>query len=102
MKEVPTLQVQMVFDYNRSLRLENGESSFEMMNSYMTQSLRERLKVSFHKQSSNWNSILGEISGVHHQKIAVFDDTIIIGGANLSHNYFVNRRDRYMKFSDCG
>jgi len=44
---------------------------------------------------------MGEVSGVHHQKICVFDDQVIIGGANLSKSYFLNRKDRYMKFSNC-
>jgi CDP-diacylglycerol--glycerol-3-phosphate 3-phosphatidyltransferase len=46
--------------------------------------------------------MVGEMTGVHHQKIALFDDTIIIGGANLSHSYFTNRRDRYIKMRECG
>lgn len=45
---------------------------------------------------------MGEVVGVHHQKIALFDDTIIMGGANLSHSYFTNRRDRYIKIKECG
>ena len=40
------------------------------------------------------------MKGVHHQKFAIFDDTVIIGGANLSQNYFLNRRDRYLKFKE--
>ena len=46
--------------------------------------------------SKSSSHILGEIKGVHHQKMAIFDDKIIIGGANLSKNYFLNRRDRYL------
>jgi CDP-diacylglycerol--glycerol-3-phosphate 3-phosphatidyltransferase len=59
--------------------------------------MKKRIKISLNRQSSLKNPLFGEISGVHHQKIALFDDTVIIGGANLSHNYFLNRRDRYMK-----
>jgi CDP-diacylglycerol--glycerol-3-phosphate 3-phosphatidyltransferase len=40
--------------------------------------------------------VFGEILGVHHQKIYIFDDRVILGGANLSKNYFLNRRDRYL------
>lgn len=57
-------------------------------------------QVSFNRQSKKRN-ILGEINGVHHQKIYIFDDSVIIGGANLSHNYFLNRKDRYLHFKEC-
>jgi CDP-diacylglycerol---glycerol-3-phosphate 3-phosphatidyltransferase len=40
--------------------------------------------------------IAGEVLGVHHQKIYVFDDRVVLGGANLSKNYFLNRKDRYL------
>jgi hypothetical protein len=32
-------------------------------------------------------------------KAYVFDDTLIMSGANLSHDYFTNRQDRAMKFA---
>lgn len=72
-----------------------------MMNQYMRSDIAKRLKISLNKQSSTKLSLMGEVSGVHHQKVAVFDDTVIIGGANLSHNYFINRKDRYLKFKHC-
>jgi phosphatidylserine/phosphatidylglycerophosphate/cardiolipin synthase-like enzyme len=68
------------------------------MNYYIENDIKDRVNVSLVKQSKVGNKILGEVAGVHHQKIAIFDNNIIIGGANLSHNYFLNRRDRYMKF----
>lgn len=64
--------------------------------------LRGRVRVGLSKQSGYWGKVMGEVYGVHHQKMAIFDDTVIIGGANLSHSYFVNRRDRYMKIRECG
>ena len=33
--------------------------------------------------------------GVQHVKAYVFDNDVIISGANLSENYFTNRQDRY-------
>jgi phosphatidylserine/phosphatidylglycerophosphate/cardiolipin synthase-like enzyme len=39
-----------------------------------------------------------EAVGVWHMKFYIFDDTIIISGANLSDTYFTNRQDRYVKF----
>lgn len=38
--------------------------------------------------------VIGEVLGVHHQKIYIFDDRVVLTGANLSKNYFLNRRDR--------
>lgn len=39
---------------------------------------------------------LREFFGVHHLKLGVFDDTILLTGANLSESYFTNRTDRYI------
>lgn len=69
----------------------------QMMSHYLDSETQKRFKISFNKQSNSRFKLFGEVSGVHHQKIALFDDTIIIGGANLSFNYFVNRKDRYFK-----
>ena len=41
-------------------------------------------------------SPFGEFLGVHHIKYYLFDDTVIISGANLSDLYFGPRQDRYM------
>ena len=45
-------------------------------------------------------SFLGELCGVQHVKMSVFDDTVVLTGANLSHDYFTNRQDRYVVVSD--
>jgi CDP-diacylglycerol---glycerol-3-phosphate 3-phosphatidyltransferase len=37
-----------------------------------------------------------ELIGVAHMKAYVFDDALILSGANLSHSYFTNRQDRYI------
>lgn len=42
-----------------------------------------------------------ETIGLHHMKIYLFDDSLIISGANLSETYFTNRQDRYILFSHC-
>ncbi|KAI3662028.1 hypothetical protein MP638_005476 [Amoeboaphelidium occidentale] len=39
-----------------------------------------------------------EIFGLQHMKIYVFDDEVILSGANLSDTYFSNRQDRYYVF----
>ena len=41
-----------------------------------------------------------EIVGVHHIKAFIFDDTLIISGANLNETYLNNRQDRYFIFKN--
>jgi len=41
---------------------------------------------------------LCEALGVYHCKFGVFDHNVILSGANLSEEYFVNRQDRYLYF----
>lgn len=43
---------------------------------------------------------LNEGVGLQHMKIYGFDDDLILSGANLSHDYFTNRQDRYICISD--
>lgn len=42
-----------------------------------------------------------EIVGVCHLKAFVFDDNVIMTGANMSTSYFTVRQDRYLCFPDC-
>lgn len=41
-----------------------------------------------------------ELLGLQHMKVYVFDDVLIISGANLSNDYFTNRQDRYFVIKD--
>lgn len=45
-----------------------------------------------------WN----ELFGLQHMKLYIFDNTVIISGANLSNDYFTNRQDRYFVIKDKG
>jgi hypothetical protein len=47
-----------------------------------------------------YNSILKEVMGVQHMKFYVIDDAVLLSGANLSQEYFVNRIDRYLYIHD--
>ncbi|XP_028845236.1 CDP-diacylglycerol--glycerol-3-phosphate 3-phosphatidyltransferase, mitochondrial isoform X2 [Denticeps clupeoides] len=42
-----------------------------------------------------------ETIGVQHIKVYLFDNSVIISGANLSDSYFTNRQDRYVLLDDC-
>ena len=39
---------------------------------------------------------LNEIGELYHCKLNVFDKQVILTGANLSHDYYTNRQDRYL------
>ena len=41
---------------------------------------------------------MSEVIGVSHLKAYVFDDDVLISGANLSTTYFTKRQDRYYLF----
>lgn len=43
-----------------------------------------------------WNELLG----LQHMKVYLFDDSVMISGANLSSDYFTNRQDRYILIED--
>ncbi|XP_069685136.1 CDP-diacylglycerol--glycerol-3-phosphate 3-phosphatidyltransferase, mitochondrial isoform X2 [Periplaneta americana] len=43
-----------------------------------------------------------EVLGLQHMKVYLFDDSLLISGANLSNDYFTNRQDRYVLIEDCG
>jgi CDP-diacylglycerol---glycerol-3-phosphate 3-phosphatidyltransferase len=43
---------------------------------------------------------LSELLGVQHAKVHVFDDCVILSGANLSRSYFEDRKDRYVCIQD--
>ncbi|XP_064607284.1 CDP-diacylglycerol--glycerol-3-phosphate 3-phosphatidyltransferase, mitochondrial-like [Liolophura sinensis] len=42
-----------------------------------------------------------ETIGLTHLKVYLFDDSVIISGSNLSHDYFTNRQDRYILIENC-
>ncbi|KAL3823075.1 hypothetical protein ACHAXA_011127 [Cyclostephanos tholiformis] len=45
-------------------------------------------------------SPLDEVAGVFHMKAYIMDDELLLSGANLSEEYFENRLDRYMLFTN--
>lgn len=45
---------------------------------------------------------LNEVAGVFHLKAYIVDDTLILSGANLSREYFVDRHDRYLHLVEGG
>ena len=48
----------------------------------------------FMENFTRWNEALG----LQHSKMCVFDQDVLLCGANLNHDYFTNRQDRYILF----
>ena len=79
----------IVVDANRSIKEETGKSvdyKFTMLASKKTQSF-----LPF---------AINEALQVYHKKIFVFDDEVILTGANMAQRYFTTTRDRYFKIKD--
>lgn len=49
------------------------------------------------QRTPKWN----ELSSLHHMKLYIFDDHLVISGANLGDTYFTTRQDRYVLLRDC-
>lgn len=99
-----TLQINILLDHSRGSRSDLNSRTMLLpllqvndetchISLYHTPVLRGLLKKYI---SSPWNELLG----VQHMKIYVCDDILIISGANLSHDYFTNRQDRYFVIKD--
>lgn len=99
-----SLQVTVLLDFTRGSRLkdnsrtmlkpllEKNDKSCEV-SLYHTPALRGLVK---RLMPNRWNELLG----LQHMKLYIFDDTLIISGANLSNDYFTNRQDRYYMIKD--
>lgn len=99
------LEVNVLLDYHRGSRftdnsrvllkplLEQNTNGNCTISLYHTPLLRGFVK----KMAPNrWN----ELCGLQHMKLYIFDDTLLISGANLSNDYFTNRQDRYFVLND--
>eukprot|EP00466_Bigelowiella_natans_P009513 jgi/Bigna1/79212/fgenesh1_pg.60_\ len=52
------------------------------------------------KLGSSSSSRLNELRSVYHAKLYIFDNSVILSGANLSDVYFTTRQDRYVRVRD--
>lgn len=107
------LKVTLLFDYTRGTRKEEFEGkSQSSVDALRNLVVDRRVKVSFYLSplfTKSWftRSLLyprqkyNEIIELQHMKCFIFDDDIIISGANLSESYFTNRDDRYILVKNC-
>lgn len=98
------LKVNILIDYMRGSRCSNNSRTMFQpllqdnfhncrVSLYHTPFLRGLLKRIIPQRAN-------EIFGLQHMKLYIFDDTLIISGANLSNDYFTNRQDRYFVIND--
>lgn len=99
------LKVSVLLDYTRGSRgsvnsrtmllpLLRRFSSQMRVSLYHTPDLRGLLRLLVPQR-------FNETIGVQHIKVYLFDDSLIISGANLSESYFTNRQDRYVLLENC-
>jgi len=108
-KRSKKIRINMLFDLQRGTRLNSdGESSRTLLTPLkMDNRHNPHLNIAFFK-NPNMNriiSVLGqsgfrEIFGTHHMKIYIFDNNVLISGANLHESYFTERQDRYILFKN--
>ncbi|EGF78317.1 hypothetical protein BATDEDRAFT_90813 [Batrachochytrium dendrobatidis JAM81] len=103
------LRLIVLVDYFRGSRIEgNGKSTVNLL-----EPLRDlypnQVQISLYKSPAakrKWMGIVpqrfNEIFGLQHIKAYVFDDDVLISGANISKDYFTNRQDRYVLFRKAG
>ncbi|XP_027199465.2 phosphatidylglycerophosphate synthase 1 [Dermatophagoides pteronyssinus] len=106
----PDLNLTILLDYNRATRetpksdQSNGPTSSK---SILLPLINQGANVNFYLthltsrhyglwRRPKWN----ELISLHHMKLYIFDNNIIISGANLSDTYFTNRQDRYILIRD--
>uniref|UniRef100_A0A6B2EDX6 CDP-diacylglycerol--glycerol-3-phosphate 3-phosphatidyltransferase n=1 Tax=Phlebotomus kandelakii TaxID=1109342 RepID=A0A6B2EDX6_9DIPT len=99
LRENKHLQVNFLLDFTRGTRGKVNsrttimplieESDNVSLSLYHTPILRGITKK---LAPPRWNELLG----LQHMKVYLFDNSVIISGANLSNDYFTNRQDRYI------
>lgn len=98
-----SLRINILLDYTRGTRGKKNSKAMLMpllrqssncnLSLYHTPSLRGITK---RLAPARWNELLG----LQHMKLYLFDDIVVISGANLSNDYFSNRQDRYIEIED--
>ncbi|XP_051792511.1 CDP-diacylglycerol--glycerol-3-phosphate 3-phosphatidyltransferase, mitochondrial isoform X2 [Erpetoichthys calabaricus] len=99
------LQVSILLDYTRGSR---GKINSRTILLPLLKKFPHQLRVSLY-HTPDLRGLLkllvperfNETIGLQHIKVYLFDDSLIISGANLSDSYFTNRQDRYIMLRDC-
>ncbi|CAD8065896.1 unnamed protein product [Paramecium primaurelia] len=104
------LRISLLMDYYRGTRRDkkNHQTPIDhylylrMQNLYSNNMKLGLMRHPFLPQFANMleESAAREIFNVHHMKWYIFDNRVILTGANLQEQYFINRQDRYMVFHE--
>lgn len=104
LKSQSSLKVNVLLDFTRGTR---GEVNSKTMLWPLVRDFKDQVQVSLYHTPdlrgmtkrlvpARWNELLG----LQHMKVYLFDDAVLISGANLSNDYFTNRQDRYILIED--
>ncbi|XP_017868862.1 PREDICTED: CDP-diacylglycerol--glycerol-3-phosphate 3-phosphatidyltransferase, mitochondrial [Drosophila arizonae] len=104
LKAESSLRLNVLLDFTRGTR---GVSNSKTMLLPLVREFGEQVQFSLYHTPDlrgmtkrfappRWN----ELFGLQHMKVYLFDDAVIISGANLSNDYFTNRQDRYILIED--
>ncbi|KAJ2514143.1 CDP-diacylglycerol--glycerol-3-phosphate 3-phosphatidyltransferase [Coemansia sp. RSA 1939] len=102
----PDLEVLVLLDCLRGTRIDGAGKSSALLLAPLVKKHANVHVALYHTPALSglnktaWPQRYNETFGLQHIKAYLFDDDVIISGANLSRDYFTNRQDRYMLFSD--
>ena len=98
----PGLRVRILLDWCRGTRSVGGQSSVSLLrplHDNVPETEAHRCRLSFYQtpQLRGWLQRLlppklNEVIGLQHCKVYIFDNSLIMSGANLSQDYFTNRQ----------
>ena len=98
----PGLRVRILLDWCRGTRSVGGESSVSLLrplHDSLPPEEAHRCRLTFYQtpQLRGWLQRLlppklNEVIGLQHCKVYIFDNSLIMSGANLSQDYFTNRQ----------
>ncbi|RUS19944.1 hypothetical protein BC937DRAFT_86683 [Endogone sp. FLAS-F59071] len=102
----PSLQVQILIDCLRGTRVTKDQSSATLLLPLL-QAFPDQVKVSLY-HTPDLKGVLkkalpqrfNEGIGLMHIKVFGFDDRVLLSGANINHDYFTDRQDRYIAFDN--
>ncbi|KAF9958526.1 CDP-diacylglycerol--glycerol-3-phosphate 3-phosphatidyltransferase [Mortierella alpina] len=100
----PNLKLNLLLDSLRGTR-DSGKGSSASLLYPLVKAYPNQVRISMY-HTPDLSGFLKQVMpprfnegiGLMHMKVYAFDDTLIMSGANMSHDYFTNRQDRYMVF----
>ncbi|KAF9538639.1 CDP-diacylglycerol--glycerol-3-phosphate 3-phosphatidyltransferase [Mortierella hygrophila] len=102
----PGLKVNLLLDSLRGTR-DSGKGSSASLLYPLLKAYPNQVRISMY-HTPDLSGLLKQVMpprfnegiGLMHMKVYAFDDTLIMSGANMSHDYFTNRQDRYVMFKN--